>query len=211
MQDDKAGIAPAFVDRDFHCIPNCQRTVACSGSCSIKAERIPSDVDRAAREWVESVGKLPIIPPSPDEAFKAGAAWARDAQSAELHNLPGPIYPGLWKDAKLGQECEGLIALKTHFTGEPPYVGNEGVLLALREALDELNRLRSARSASGTITDTQRLDHLSPTLHIDATGDEPIYGLFIPGTEGVKSKSDLRGLIDESIELCTTTRRAKDK
>jgi hypothetical protein len=64
----------------------------------------------------------------------------------------GPIYPGLWNDAKLGQECESLIALKTHFTGEPPYVGNEGVLLALREALDDLKRLRVASSARGPIT-----------------------------------------------------------
>lgn len=51
-------------------------------------------------------------------------------------------YSGLRSDARLGQECEMLIALKTHFTGEPPYVGNDGVLLALREALDELNRLK---------------------------------------------------------------------
>ena len=58
-----------------------------------------------------------------------------------------PTYPGLWNDAALGQACEGMIALKTHFTGEPPYVGNEGVLLALREALDELNRLKALPSA----------------------------------------------------------------
>jgi hypothetical protein len=49
---------------------------------------------------------------------------------------------GLLSDARLGQECETLIALKSHFTGEPPYVGNKGVLLALRESLDELNRLK---------------------------------------------------------------------
>lgn len=49
--------------------------------------------------------------------------------------------------------------------------------------------------------DSTRLDYLAKTLHIDATGDEPIYALFIPGTEGVKSKSDLRGLIDESMQL----------
>ncbi len=71
-------------------------------------------------------------------------AALKSAPSAE-----GRIYPGLWNDARLGQECESLVALKTHFTGEPPYVGNEGVLLALREALDELNRLRAPQSANG--------------------------------------------------------------
>lgn len=49
--------------------------------------------------------------------------------------------------------------------------------------------------------DTKRLDFIGRTLHIDATGDEPIYAMFIPGTEGVKSKSDLRGLIDESMKM----------
>jgi hypothetical protein len=48
--------------------------------------------------------------------------------------------------------------------------------------------------------DTARLDYIGRTLHIDATGDEPIYAMFIPGTEGVKDKSDLRTLIDRSME-----------
>jgi hypothetical protein len=56
-----------------------------------------------------------------------------------------------------------------------------------------------ARSAIAA-TDTKRLDYLGMTLHIDATGDLPIYALYIPGTEGVKSKKDLRGLIDDSME-----------
>lgn len=49
--------------------------------------------------------------------------------------------------------------------------------------------------------DTKRLDYIGRTLHIDGTGCTPIYAMFIPGTEGVKSKSDLRGLIDESMKM----------
>ena len=49
--------------------------------------------------------------------------------------------------------------------------------------------------------DKVRLNLLETTLHIDATGDEPIYALFIPGSEGVRSKSDLRRLLDESLAM----------
>jgi hypothetical protein len=66
--------------------------------------------------------------------------------SAEL--APYKTVEAMRSDAALGQQCEGLIALKTHFTGEPPYVGNEGVLLALREALDEFTRLRAMFAAA---------------------------------------------------------------
>ena len=40
-------------------------------------------------------------------------------------------------DAAAATHVESLICLRTHFTGEPPYVGWEGLGLALREALDE--------------------------------------------------------------------------
>ncbi len=46
-------------------------------------------------------------------------------------------------DAELGQALEGIIALRTAFDGEPPYVGNDGVILALTEALDERDKLRA--------------------------------------------------------------------
>ncbi len=36
-------------------------------------------------------------------------------------------------DAKLGQELEAAICMLTHFTGEPPYVGTEGLVLAVKE------------------------------------------------------------------------------
>ena len=65
---------------------------------------------------------------------------------------PAPAdYPGLHSNAALGQKCKSLIALKTHFTGEPLYVGNEGFLLALREALDELKQLKKAPPADAAM------------------------------------------------------------
>jgi hypothetical protein len=76
-------------------------------------------------------------------------------RSAEL--APYKTVEAMRSDAALGQQCEGLIALKTHFTGEPPYVGNEGVLRALREALDELTRLRAMFAAA---TDVQGDDEV---------------------------------------------------
>lgn len=42
-------------------------------------------------------------------------------------------YEQLRHDASIGQQLEGWICMHTHFTGEPPYVGTEGLLLALEE------------------------------------------------------------------------------
>lgn len=87
---------------------------------------------------LEQRGVINLHCESDAEAFNAILAALRAQRPEEL-------APGMLDDAKLGQECEMLIALKTHFTGEPPYVGNDGVLLALRESLDELKRLKSAQ------------------------------------------------------------------
>lgn len=38
--------------------------------------------------------------------------------------------------------CEGPIALRTHFTGEPPYVGWEGLGKAMEEVFDERDALQ---------------------------------------------------------------------
>lgn len=35
-----------------------------------------TDVDAAAVAWADRIGALPVLTPNPDEAFKAGAAWA---------------------------------------------------------------------------------------------------------------------------------------
>src|SRR5690606_24667877 len=48
-------------------------------------------------------------------------------------------------DAQAAPYVETGICMRTHITGEPPYVGWKGLGLALREALDERDRLRAER------------------------------------------------------------------
>lgn len=45
-------------------------------------------------------------------------------------------------DSEAATYVESVICMRTGFTGEPPYVGWEGLGLALDEALDERDRLR---------------------------------------------------------------------
>jgi len=73
-------------------------------------------------------------------------AWtelaARDAEIDRLRH-----------DARLGQELETAVCMHTHFTAEPPYVGTEGLVLAIKETaakakrsgelIDEVARLRA--------------------------------------------------------------------
>lgn len=47
-----------------------------------------------------------------------------------------------------GTHVEAVIAMRTDFSGEPPYVGWKGLGLALNEALDERDRLRTERDAA---------------------------------------------------------------
>lgn len=46
------------------------------------------------------------------------------------------------RDMEAATYVESVICMRTHFTGEPPYIGWQGLGLALREALDERDRLR---------------------------------------------------------------------
>jgi hypothetical protein len=49
----------------------------------------------------------------------------------------------LQKDANLGNKLEGIIVMKSHnFTGKPPYVGDDGVVLALEETFKALKEVR---------------------------------------------------------------------
>ena len=54
-------------------------------------------------------------------------------------------------DAEAATYCESVICMRTHFTGNPPYVGWKGLGLAMGEAFDErdaaLAALRVAREA----------------------------------------------------------------
>jgi hypothetical protein len=46
-------------------------------------------------------------------------------------------------DSEAATHVESVIVMRTHFTGEPPYVGWKGLGLALNEALDERDRALS--------------------------------------------------------------------
>lgn len=60
------------------------------------------------------------------------------------------------------------------------------------------------------VGDTARLDYLAKTLHVDATGDDPIMGMFIPGTEDQCHQAwSLREYIDYSMKL-VAERDARD-
>lgn len=45
-------------------------------------------------------------------------------------------------DSEASEYVESVICMRTHFTGEPPYVGWKGLGLALNEVLDDRKRLR---------------------------------------------------------------------
>jgi len=47
-------------------------------------------------------------------------------------------------EAEAASHVEAVICARTNFTGEEPYIGWKGLGLALREALDERDRLREA-------------------------------------------------------------------
>ena len=68
-------------------------------------------------------------------------------------------YPALWSDirwlvervellerldSEASTHVESTICMRTSFTGEPPYVGWKGLGLALTEALDDRDQMRSA-------------------------------------------------------------------
>lgn len=50
-------------------------------------------------------------------------------------------------DREAATYVESVLCMRTHFTGEPPYVGWKGLGLALSEELDDLARLRREEAA----------------------------------------------------------------
>lgn len=59
-------------------------------------------------------------------------------------------------DREAAKYVESPICMRTNFTGDPPYVGWEGLGLALNEALDERDRLRSI--AAGVLNIAKNLE-----------------------------------------------------
>jgi len=75
-------------------------------------------------------------------------AAAREATDPEAAEAIRTLVDARDRFAKLDREAathvESLICMRTDFTGDPPYVGWKGLGLALKEALDERDRLREA-------------------------------------------------------------------
>lgn len=49
-------------------------------------------------------------------------------------------------DAEAAEYVESVICMRTHFTGQPPYVGWKGLGLALREYMDRMEGKSAASS-----------------------------------------------------------------
>ena len=98
-----------------------------------------------------------------------------------------------WKNVDYGHVCE----IYRIMLAAAPVAAD--ITQMIHDAGGNMEKVHERLAADTNSADTKRLDYLAKTLHIDGTGDAPIYALFIPGTEGVESKSDLRGLLDESM------------
>lgn len=83
------------------------------------------------------------------------AAAHIDTLSAEVERLNEENLRLRQLDREAATHVESVICMRTHFTGEPPYVGWKGLGLALNEALDqkdtaeaEVERVRGERDAA---------------------------------------------------------------
>lgn len=61
---------------------------------------------------------------------------------AEVEGLSAKVAKLKRADSEAANYVESVICMRTHFTGDPPYVGWKGLGLALTEALDERDELR---------------------------------------------------------------------
>lgn len=62
-------------------------------------------------------------------------------------NLQARVHKLAKLDSESANHVECVICMRTHFTGNPPYVGWKGLGLALTEALDERDKLRNETKA----------------------------------------------------------------
>lgn len=103
--------------------------IADFGRDVIVCDRLPSPVTLILGFTVSQLGNA-------IEALKV-------ASSEQTANLAARVSELEAMDREAGEYVESQIALRTSFTGEPPYVGWKGLGLALKESLDERDALRS--------------------------------------------------------------------
>lgn len=83
------------------------------------------EIDDISRDWLIN------IPTGYD--LKWAIINSHRAQAAEIKRLEK-------LDREAATYVESAICMRTHFTGQPPYVGWKGLGLALKEVLDERDK-----------------------------------------------------------------------
>lgn len=68
-----------------------------------------------------------------------------------IHDALVPKIEKLRSDKRMFQDTanalEVVVCMYTHFTGDPPYVGDEGLVLAIKEQADELTKFHNIMDA----------------------------------------------------------------
>lgn len=89
------------------------------------------------------------------------------------------------RDMEAAEHVEEPICMRTHFNGEPPYVGWKGLGLALREALDERDRLREENERMKRVIGRESINVGAVTRYLAVT---------TPSEEAVR---EARRMLDE--------------
>lgn len=79
-------------------------------------------------------------------------------------------------DAEAANHVETVICMRTHFTGEPPYVGWKGLGLALNEALDERDRLREENERMKRVIGRESINLADPPVRAVCVTQEVLNG-----------------------------------
>lgn len=93
------------------------------------------------------------------EVIMEHAYWGWQARDAELASANARIT-----------RFEALIVMYTDFTGQPPYVGDEGLLLALKEAL--IDRRRKTERLAAIDAEVKADDPLCDGIPLDKSYQE---------------------------------------
>ena len=88
---------------------------------------------------------------------------------AEVERLNEKVAKLKRADSEAAQYVEAVICTRTHFRGDPPYVGWKGLGLALNEALDERDELRRRIAEATQVVAVE--DHYGAWIDCDLPAD----------------------------------------
>lgn len=125
-------------------------------SCPCCSADPPEEWSGGRQILCERCGLGTSVEDTPEKALAVWNTRVPDATlSAEVERLKEENLRLRQLDREAATHVESVICMRTHFTGEPPYVGWKGLGLALNEALDqkdtaeaEVERLRGERNAA---------------------------------------------------------------